>query len=110
MLEIPTFSHKEENVVTVATIDLSASQDISQVNEIESDSEVETPFVHASTSQDESFMALTRRLLEVRQILKEVGQGDDGLAKLPAIVVIGSQSSGKSSLLEALVGQEFLPK
>ncbi|RKP00651.1 hypothetical protein CXG81DRAFT_6414, partial [Caulochytrium protostelioides] len=30
--------------------------------------------------------------------------------KLPSIVVIGSQSSGKSSVLEALVGHAFLPK
>jgi len=30
--------------------------------------------------------------------------------KLPSIVVIGSQSSGKSSVLEAIVGHEFLPK
>jgi dynamin-like GTPase MGM1, mitochondrial len=29
---------------------------------------------------------------------------------LPSIVVIGSQSSGKSSVLEAIVGHEFLPK
>ncbi|KAJ9065676.1 mitochondrial dynamin GTPase Msp1 [Entomophthora muscae] len=29
---------------------------------------------------------------------------------LPSIVVIGSQSSGKSSVLEAIVGREFLPK
>ena len=29
---------------------------------------------------------------------------------LPQLVVIGSQSSGKSSLLEGLVGREFLPR
>lgn len=30
--------------------------------------------------------------------------------QLPQIVVIGNQSSGKSSLLESIIGQEFLPK
>ena len=29
---------------------------------------------------------------------------------LPQICVLGSQSSGKSSVLEAIVGHEFLPK
>jgi GTPase SAR1 family protein len=29
---------------------------------------------------------------------------------LPQIVVIGGQSSGKSSVLEALVGRDFLPR
>ena len=29
---------------------------------------------------------------------------------LPQIVVIGSQSSGKSSVLESIVGREFLPR
>jgi dynamin 1-like protein len=30
--------------------------------------------------------------------------------KLPQIVVIGSQSTGKSSLLESIIGKEFLPR
>ncbi len=29
---------------------------------------------------------------------------------LPQIVVVGSQSSGKSSVIEALVGKDFLPR
>ncbi|XP_072289028.1 dynamin-1-like protein isoform X2 [Eucyclogobius newberryi] len=32
------------------------------------------------------------------------------LVKLPQIVVVGSQSSGKSSVLECLVGRDFLPR
>ncbi|KAK2713318.1 dynamin-1-like protein [Artemia franciscana] len=32
------------------------------------------------------------------------------LIQLPQIVVVGSQSSGKSSVLESLVGQSFLPR
>lgn len=53
-------------------------------------------------------MHLTRRLIEIRRILLSVDQGDS--LKLPSIVVIGSQSSGKSSVLETIVGHEFLPK
>lgn len=53
-------------------------------------------------------MLLTRRLIEIRTILLSIGE-DAGLT-LPSIVVIGSQSSGKSSVLEAIVGREFLPK
>ena len=32
------------------------------------------------------------------------------IPKLPQIVVVGSQSSGKSSVLEAFVGRDFLPR
>lgn len=32
------------------------------------------------------------------------------LVQLPQIVVVGSQSSGKSSVLESLVGRDFLPR
>ncbi|KAK9719982.1 mitochondrial dynamin GTPase Msp1 [Basidiobolus ranarum] len=53
------------------------------------------------------FMLLTKKLIEIRNLLK----GMDGLdIQLPSIVVIGSQSSGKSSVLESIVGREFLPK
>merc|ERR1719214_235600 len=47
-------------------------------------------------------------MIEIRSILQQVGQSES--LTLPAIVVIGSQSSGKSSGLEAIVGHEFLPK
>ncbi|KAF8450042.1 P-loop containing nucleoside triphosphate hydrolase protein [Kalaharituber pfeilii] len=53
-------------------------------------------------------MLLTKKMIEIRSILQKVGQSDS--LKLPSIVVIGSQSSGKSSVLEAIVGHEFLPK
>lgn len=56
----------------------------------------------------EDLMLLTRRLIEIRTILLSIGE-EAGLT-LPSIVVIGSQSSGKSSVLEAIVGREFLPK
>lgn len=60
-------------------------------------------------STTEELMLLTRKLIEVRNILKSVDHESDSLT-LPSIVVIGSQSSGKSSVLEAIVGHEFLPK
>ncbi|KAF8416189.1 P-loop containing nucleoside triphosphate hydrolase protein [Terfezia claveryi] len=53
-------------------------------------------------------MLLTKKMIEIRSILQKVGQS--GTLTLPSIVVIGSQSSGKSSVLEAVVGHEFLPK
>jgi dynamin-like GTPase MGM1, mitochondrial len=60
------------------------------------------------TARDDQMMVLTKKMIEIRSILQRVGQTD--ALTLPSIVVIGSQSSGKSSVLEAIVGHEFLPK
>ncbi|POS84411.1 P-loop containing nucleoside triphosphate hydrolase, partial [Erysiphe pulchra] len=57
---------------------------------------------------DDQMMVLTKRMIEIRSILQTLNKSNT--LTLPAIVVIGSQSSGKSSVLEALVGHEFLPK
>ncbi|KAK5951224.1 mitochondrial dynamin GTPase Msp1 [Knufia fluminis] len=62
----------------------------------------------SETVRDEQMMLLTRKMIEIRNMLQGVGQS--GALTLPSIVVIGSQSSGKSSVLEAIVGHEFLPK
>lgn len=59
-------------------------------------------------ASDEQMMVLTKKMIEIRQILQRIDQSDT--LQLPSIVVIGSQSSGKSSVLEAIVGHEFLPK
>jgi dynamin-like GTPase MGM1, mitochondrial len=59
-------------------------------------------------AQQNGLMHLTRKLIEIRSMLLSIDQSDS--LKLPSIVVIGSQSSGKSSVLEAIVGHEFLPK
>ncbi|KAF7622152.1 putative mitochondrial dynamin GTPase [Aspergillus flavus] len=59
-------------------------------------------------AEDDQMMLLTRKMIEIRNILQAVGQSNT--LTLPSIVVIGSQSSGKSSVLEAIVGHEFLPK
>ncbi|KAG9005852.1 dynamin-like GTPase mgm1 [Tulasnella sp. JGI-2019a] len=61
-----------------------------------------------SLDKPSELMHLTKKLIGIRSILLSVGQSDS--LTLPSIVVIGSQSSGKSSVLEAIVGHEFLPK
>lgn len=61
-----------------------------------------------SDDPSNDLMLLTRKLIEVRSILLSIDHGES--LQLPSIVVIGSQSSGKSSVLEAIVGHEFLPK
>ncbi|KAK4238902.1 P-loop containing nucleoside triphosphate hydrolase protein [Achaetomium macrosporum] len=58
--------------------------------------------------KDDQMMYLTKRMIEIRNLLQKIGQSST--VTLPSIVVIGSQSSGKSSVLEAIVGHEFLPK
>jgi hypothetical protein len=72
-----------------------------------SDSKVKSGDI-LSDAQRNGLMQLTRKLIEIRSMLLGIDQSD--ALKLPSIVVIGSQSSGKSSVLEAIVGHEFLPK
>jgi len=69
------------------------------------DDDTQRKYVQA---RDDQIMLLTRKMIEIRSLLQQIGQNED--FKLPSIVVIGSQSSGKSSVLEAIVGHEFLPK
>ncbi|CUM63023.1 uncharacterized protein PRCAT00000585001 [Priceomyces carsonii] len=56
---------------------------------------------------DDQMLTLTRQMIEIKNLLSTI---DRDAIKLPSIVVVGSQSSGKSSVLESIVGQEFLPK
>ncbi|KAF9128524.1 dynamin-like GTPase mgm1 [Mortierella sp. 14UC] len=70
--------------------------------------EQESPRPSGIPPHDGDFMLLTKKLIEVRNVLNSIDHNDT--LKLPSIVVIGSQSSGKSSVLEAIVGHEFLPK
>ena len=67
-----------------------------------------SPDSDGKTAKSNELMHLTRKLIEIRSMLLSIDQSDT--LKLPSIVVIGSQSSGKSSVLEAIVGHEFLPK
>ena len=62
----------------------------------------------SSDPRQNGLVNLTRKLIEIRTMLLSIDKSDT--LKLPSIVVIGSQSSGKSSVLEAIVGHEFLPK
>ena len=57
---------------------------------------------------DTSLLKFGRKLSELRAILRSIDS--TGTFTLPSIVVIGSQSSGKSSVVESIVGHEFLPK
>ncbi|KAJ2556034.1 mitochondrial dynamin GTPase Msp1 [Coemansia sp. RSA 1933] len=79
------------------------------------------PSSEESPVDENALMELTKKLLEIQTILKSVesdgstraddsGNRGSKALQLPSIVVIGSQSSGKSSVLESIVGQEFLPK
>ena len=61
-----------------------------------------------NAAKDDQMMLLTKKMIEIRGLVQMVGQGNT--LTLPSIVVVGSQSSGKSSVLEAIVGHEFLPK
>ena len=49
-----------------------------------------------------------RKLISVIDELRDVGLQQ--YIKLPRIAVLGTQSSGKSSLLEMIVGIDFLPR
>ncbi|BFZ57741.1 mitochondrial dynamin GTPase Msp1 [Savitreella phatthalungensis] len=68
------------------------------------DDKQETP----AQAADDQMMVLTRKMIEIRNLLKQIDKSET--LTLPSIVVVGSQSSGKSSVLEAIVGHEFLPK
>ncbi|XBW35904.1 hypothetical protein QEN19_001479 [Hanseniaspora menglaensis] len=58
----------------------------------------------------DDMVSLTRQMIEIRSILNKISNKMSESISLPAIVVIGSQSSGKSSVLESIVGKDFLPK
>lgn len=61
-----------------------------------------------TTSNETNFNDFIKKMLEIRETLRIAGCAD--AVSLPNIVVIGSQSSGKSSVLESIVGHDFLPK
>lgn len=61
-----------------------------------------------SSSHSDDFNEFIRKMIQIKEILRI--SGNDDSINLPNIVVIGGQSSGKSSVLESIVGHEFLPK
>jgi dynamin GTPase len=61
----------------------------------------------------ESLIGLVNRIQRICTALGDYG-GDNALPtlweSLPSVVVVGGQSSGKSSVLESIVGRDFLPR
>ena len=55
----------------------------------------------------EQLIPVVNRLQDVFGALGSLGSGS---IDLPQLVVVGSQSSGKSSVLENIVGRDFLPR
>lgn len=56
---------------------------------------------------DEGLIATINKLQDA---LSPLGGGSQSPVDLPQITVVGSQSSGKSSVLENIVGRDFLPR
>lgn len=59
------------------------------------------------TAMDETLIATINKLQDA---LAPLGGGSQSPVDLPQITVVGSQSSGKSSVLENIVGRDFLPR
>ncbi|KAI3693853.1 hypothetical protein L1987_76808 [Smallanthus sonchifolius] len=62
----------------------------------------------------ESLIGLVNRIQRACTALGDYGGGDSSLNSLwdalPSVAVVGGQSSGKSSVLESIVGRDFLPR
>ncbi|XP_073040813.1 phragmoplastin DRP1E-like [Primulina eburnea] len=63
----------------------------------------------------ESLIGLVNRIQRACTALGDYGGGDDQAFSslwdaLPSVCVVGGQSSGKSSVLESIVGRDFLPR
>lgn len=65
----------------------------------------------------ESVIVLMNRIQQACTVLGDYGGGEGGTSalptlweSLPSIAVVGGQSSGKSSVLESIVGRDFLPR
>ncbi|KAI4372661.1 hypothetical protein MLD38_010864 [Melastoma candidum] len=62
----------------------------------------------------ESLIGLVNRIQRACTVLGDYGGGDTTFSSLwealPSVAVVGGQSSGKSSVLESIVGRDFLPR
>ncbi|XP_071725108.1 phragmoplastin DRP1E isoform X2 [Rutidosis leptorrhynchoides] len=62
----------------------------------------------------ESLIGLVNRIQRACTMLGDYGGGDTTFSSLwealPSVAVVGGQSSGKSSVLESIVGRDFLPR
>jgi ABC-type branched-subunit amino acid transport system ATPase component len=57
---------------------------------------------------DSKFIQSFRKLVTVIDNLRDAGLNEH--ISLPRVAVLGTQSAGKSSLLESVVGLNFLPR
>ncbi|KAF4388919.1 hypothetical protein G4B88_019101 [Cannabis sativa] len=66
----------------------------------------------AATSHQPSSSPLGNSVIPIVNKLQDIFAqlGSQSSIQLPQVAVVGSQSSGKSSVLEALVGRDFLPR
>jgi len=62
----------------------------------------------SETHKDIGVYSHLRQLISTVDNLRDVGLNQ--YIRLPSICVVGTQSAGKSSLLEAIVGMDFLPR
>ena len=60
------------------------------------------------TEKDSSILAQNKEILEIGNILNSLFI-DRKTIEIPRLVVVGSQSSGKSSLLNSILGMDILP-
>ncbi|OMO90157.1 hypothetical protein COLO4_19325 [Corchorus olitorius] len=62
----------------------------------------------------ESLIGLVNRIQRACTVLGDYGGGENTFSSLwealPSVAVVGGQSSGKSSVLESIVGRDFLPR
>ncbi|KAK4804336.1 hypothetical protein SAY86_004153 [Trapa natans] len=62
----------------------------------------------------ENLIGLVNRIQRACTVLGDYGGGDNSFSSLwealPSVAVVGGQSSGKSSVLESIVGRDFLPR
>lgn len=100
-----------EDTIAAATLLASLSEDDKENAKKTNgeDNEGEEEQEEEEDNTEDEMLNLTKQMIEIRSILNKVDSSSANLT-LPSIVVIGSQSSGKSSVLESIVGKEFLPK
>ncbi|AMD22724.1 HHL046Wp [Eremothecium sinecaudum] len=103
-------SNSTGDTVAAATLLASLSDDekATESGDSEDEDDEELDGKEEDHTGDE-ILNLTKQMIEIRAILSKIDSSTAGIT-LPSIVVVGSQSSGKSSVLESIVGREFLPK
>lgn len=100
---LPPRQHKEVNMPD-NTVQYSNTQ------ESKTEENVVNNAVEYNNTEQGHFTGFIKKMIEIDEMLRSGDfDGQEGLS-LPRIVVVGSQSAGKSSVLESIVGHSFLPK